>query len=126
MELRRKIRSKSDGLPIDIVEVVPEAKEVKGIIQIVHGMAEHKERYLHFMNYLAEQGYACIAHDHRGHGNSVLDPADLGYFTMRAEKQSLKMFGMLARIFDFAILMFQYFFWTLHGIFSRAQVCQEL
>ncbi|WP_304684868.1 alpha/beta fold hydrolase [Ileibacterium valens] len=80
MELRRKIRSKSDGLPIDIVEVVPEAKEVKGIIQIVHGMAEHKERYLHFMNYLAEQGYACIAHDHRGHGNSVLDPADLGYF----------------------------------------------
>lgn len=79
MEKRRKVKSRADGLPIDVVEVLPDGP-VKGIVQIVHGMAEHKERYLHFMNFLADNGYACIAHDHRGHGKSVRDPNDLGYF----------------------------------------------
>lgn len=80
MEKRRKVRSKADGLPLDVVEVIPDQGEVRGIFQIVHGMAEHKERYLHFMNYLADHGYACIAHDHRGHGKSVKDISDLGFF----------------------------------------------
>lgn len=53
---------------------------VKGIVQIAHGMQEHKERYVDFMSYLASEGYACIAHDHRGHGESVRNPNDLGYF----------------------------------------------
>ena len=79
METYRKVKSKSDGLDLEILEVIPEGK-VKGIVQIVHGMQEHKERYLHFMEYLAAHGYACIAHDHRGHGNSVKDVQDRGYF----------------------------------------------
>ena len=79
METYRKVKSKSDGLDLEILEVIPEGK-VKGIFQIVHGMQEHKERYLHFMEYLAAQGYACIAHDHRGHGNSIRDVQDRGYF----------------------------------------------
>lgn len=52
----------------------------KGIIQIVHGMVEHKERYYPFMEWMASQGFVCIAHDHRGHGGSVKNVAtDLGY-----------------------------------------------
>lgn len=79
IEKYRTVKSKFDGLGLDVIEVIPEGK-VKGIVQIVHGMAEHKERYLHFMRFLAEHGYACIASDHRGHGKSVKDPKDLGYF----------------------------------------------
>lgn len=75
----KKIPSRSDGLMLEVLQVVPRDK-VKGIVQIAHGMQEHKERYLDFMSYLASEGYACIAHDHRGHGESVKDPSDLGYF----------------------------------------------
>lgn len=51
----------------------------KAVVQICHGMAEYKERYIPFMTYLAEQGFACFIHDHRGHGKSVKSEDDLGY-----------------------------------------------
>lgn len=52
----------------------------KGILQIAHGMCEHKERYIPFMEYMAEREYVCIIHDHRGHGRSIRGEQDLGYF----------------------------------------------
>lgn len=76
---KTKIKSNQDGLELDILFVKPEG-EIKGIIQISHGMAEHKERYYPFMEYLAKCGYASIIHDHRGHGASVKKKEDLGYF----------------------------------------------
>ena len=75
----QKIISKKDGIELEIAIAEPK-QEAKGIIQISHGMAEHKERYYDFMNYLAENGYICIIHDHRGHGASVKQKQDLGYF----------------------------------------------
>ena len=57
----------------------PAAAKPKAIVQFVHGMCEHKERYEPTMNYLAEHGYACVIHDHRGHGASVKNAEDLGY-----------------------------------------------
>ena len=51
----------------------------KGIVQIVHGMCEHKERYYPFMEYLCSKGWVCVIHDHRGHGGSVRSAEDLGY-----------------------------------------------
>ena len=71
--------SAMDGLLLSGVKVMPEG-ECVGIIQLVHGMAEHKERYLEVMRYLADAGYLCIMHDHRGHGKSVKTDKDLGYF----------------------------------------------
>ena len=73
------INSKCDNLPLSVAVFEPEG-EVKGVVQFAHGMAEHKERYFGFMEYLAEAGYATIINDHRGHGSSVLSPDDLGYF----------------------------------------------
>ena len=73
------IKSSSDGLKIELAYAIPK-NEIKGIVQISHGMSEHKERYFKFMEYLAENGYVCVINDHRGHGNSVKDKKDLGYF----------------------------------------------
>ena len=44
-----------DKLVISAVLAVPSG-DVHGIVQFVHGMNEHKERYYPFMDYLAEQG----------------------------------------------------------------------
>lgn len=73
------IESKCDKLPLSIAIFEPEG-EVKGIVQFAHGMSEHKERYFGFMEYLAEAGYVSIINDHRGHGGSVKNQEDLGYF----------------------------------------------
>ena len=55
-------------------------QDVKGVVQITHGMAEHKERYLPFMKRLVGAGYAVYIMDLLGHGASVTDPDMLGYF----------------------------------------------
>ena len=49
------IVSSSDGLKLDIAYIVPKS-DVLGVIQISHGMAEHKERYFDFMEFLANNG----------------------------------------------------------------------
>ncbi len=51
----------------------------RAVLQIAHGMAEHKERYFDFMEFLAARGVASFVMDHRGHGGSVADSRDLGY-----------------------------------------------
>lgn len=67
-----------DGLPLSVAVIRPNAAPI-GIVQTVHGMIEHKERYYPFMEWLSEHGYACIVGDLRGHGASVLREEDLGY-----------------------------------------------
>ena len=49
----------------------------KGIVQIVHGMAEHAGRYEAFARFLNKNGYYVVADDHRGHGRT--DERSLGY-----------------------------------------------
>lgn len=68
----------SDELALSIAVFEP-SDAPKGIFQIVHGMAEHKERYYSLMEKLAGEGYVAVIGDIRGHGESVKDPADLGY-----------------------------------------------
>ena len=63
-EEKIKIISEVDELKIDCILIQPEG-EIKGIVQLAHGMNEHKERYIDFMKYLAENGYACFINDHR-------------------------------------------------------------
>ncbi len=76
-KIRTKFQSDYDGHPLSMVEVIPE--EPRAVLQLVHGMSEYKERYLDFMEYMAGKGVACVIHDHRGHGQSVRAPKDLGY-----------------------------------------------
>ena len=69
--------SSADGLKLAVA--VSEVQQPKAIVQLVHGMCEHKERYYAFMDWLSQQGILCVIHDHRGHGASVKEPEDLGY-----------------------------------------------
>lgn len=54
--------------------------EIKGVVQIIHGMAEYAERYTPFARFLSSHGYLVCAEDHLGHGKSVVDETKLGYF----------------------------------------------
>lgn len=81
-KIKSEIKSRKDGLGISVLTVFPkleQAKGYRGIVQILHGMSEYKERYLPFMEYLAEKGFVTVIHDHRGHGASVRSQKDLGY-----------------------------------------------
>ncbi|MBQ4262433.1 MAG: alpha/beta hydrolase, partial [Ruminococcus sp.] len=49
-------------------------KDIRGIVQLVHGKNEHKGRYIAFMRFLASNGFLTIINDHRGHGESIIDP----------------------------------------------------
>lgn len=72
------VNSKYDGLPLSVLFIAPK-EEAKGIVQLVHGMAERKERYEELMSFLAENGYVCVIHDHRGHGESLRSVEDRGF-----------------------------------------------
>ena len=71
----------ADGLKLACLQSVPDAgsSAPRGVIQLVHGMCEHKERYIALMEFLSENGLICVIHDNRGHGASVKSPDDLGY-----------------------------------------------
>lgn len=52
----------------------------KALVVFAHGMAEHKERYYPFMEYLTDSDYACVISDHRGHGDSLDKRMLMGHF----------------------------------------------
>lgn len=51
----------------------------KGVLQVIHGMAEHSARYERLAHRLTDAGYAVYAHDLPGHGPHA-DPASRGHF----------------------------------------------
>ena len=71
--------SPSDSLELSVLIAYPETEPI-AVLQLVHGMCEHKERYIPLMRFLSQHGYICVIHDHRGHGKSVRTTNDLGYF----------------------------------------------
>lgn len=77
-------QSKFDGVTIHGICIVPE-KPI-AILQMIHGMCEHKNRFLPFMRAMAERGYITVMHDNRGHGESVIKPEDIGYCYSAMEK----------------------------------------
>ncbi len=68
----------TDGQTIFYNEFLPTKGDVKFIVQIAHGMAEHSERYSHFAEFLVKHGAAVYASDHRGHGRNVKDTDQYG------------------------------------------------
>ena len=63
---------------IHAVRWEPDDGNVIAVLQIVHGMQEHIERYTEFAEFLAGKGFAVFGHDHIGHGESVEKEEDRG------------------------------------------------
>ena len=75
---------------IHVYEWLPDAgTEIRGIVQIAHGMCETAARYARFASALTAAGYAVYANDHRGHGltagrvNLLGDSGENGFYWMR-------------------------------------------
>ncbi|MEG1509952.1 MAG: alpha/beta hydrolase, partial [Clostridia bacterium] len=58
-----------------------DVKNPKGVVQIVHGMAEHVKRYDVLAKFLNQNGYICLGDDHRAHGVTALKHGKLGQVT---------------------------------------------
>ena len=79
MKTNFTLGSAYDGLRLGLVAISPDGSEPAAVLQLSHGMCGCKERYIPFMEYMADHGVACVACDHRGHGESVRTKDDLGY-----------------------------------------------
>lgn len=53
--------------------------EIRAVVQLAHGMAEHIARYDRLARTLCAAGYAVAGHNHLGHGYDA-DEKDLGFF----------------------------------------------
>lgn len=71
--------SRDGKTQIHAIEWIPEG-EIKGVLQICHGMVEYINRYDEFAEFMAGHDYYVIGHDHLGHGKSIQTEEDLGYF----------------------------------------------
>ena len=63
---------------------IPDGK-IHAILQIAHGMVEYIDRYQEFAEFLTSRGYLVTGHDHLGHGLSVSQEMDYGYFCDQEE-----------------------------------------
>lgn len=55
-------------------------RQIRGIVQIVHGIAEYALRYDELARFLNENGILVVAEDHMGHGGSIGEDTVQGYF----------------------------------------------
>ena len=61
------VMTSTAGPELDVRAWLPEG-EPKAVVQLVHGMAEHIDRYDAPAQYLAGQGFLAVGHTHLGHG----------------------------------------------------------
>lgn len=81
-------------------EYEPENGEVKAVVVLHHGMAEHQVRYRDFIEYLTENGIAVFMHDMANHGKSNQNVEETGYF---GEKDGYKhLVKDMKTVFDMA------------------------
>ncbi len=80
MTIKKKVEltSLTDELVLKADLYIPD--QPKAVVQIIHGMAEHKERYEILATILAGYQYVVLIADNRGHGESINENIPLGYF----------------------------------------------
>ena len=71
--------SRDGKTKIHAIEWKPSGK-VRGVVQLCHGMVEYIDRYNDFAEFLSLNGYYVVGHDHLGHGKSILNTEQLGFF----------------------------------------------
>lgn len=68
-----------ENIDIYVYKYIPKYNnDIKGIVQISHGMSEEASRYERFANQLTKNGYIVYVNDHRGHGKTAKSIENLG------------------------------------------------
>jgi alpha-beta hydrolase superfamily lysophospholipase len=68
-----------DELGIFVYKWLPEENvQVRGVVQVAHGMAETAARYEGLASVLTSNGFIVYANDHRGHGKTAGEISKLG------------------------------------------------
>lgn len=62
---------------------IPSFADVKGVLQISHGMTDYVGRYAGLADAITAAGYVVAGNDHLGHGDSVKDAEGFGYFAKK-------------------------------------------
>lgn len=62
---------------------------IKATLLIVHGMQEHSGRYAEIAEYFAAHGITVLTYDHLGHGKSVKEKKDIGFFQLEKPDERL-------------------------------------
>ncbi|MFP4456883.1 MAG: alpha/beta fold hydrolase [Clostridia bacterium] len=76
------IKSADGKTDLHVIRWVPE-KDIKGILQITHGMLEYIDRYDEFASYLCQNNYLVVGQDILGHGDSVTEKSKRGFFAQK-------------------------------------------
>ena len=74
-----EFESRDNLTKLHAVRWIPDDGSPRYILQIVHGMAEHVDRYEAFAEYMTQKGIMVTAEDHLGHGKSITDKGP-GFF----------------------------------------------
>ena len=62
---------------------IPSDNNIKGIVQLSHGMMDYIGRYGLLADALCKAGYVLAGNDHLGHGDTVATPDDFGFFASK-------------------------------------------
>ena len=72
--------------------------EIRGIVQLVHGLGEHSRRYLHMILAMTDAGFVVACDDHIAHGKTAIENdnwtnwGDRGYTVMVEDEHTLHNF----------------------------------
>ncbi len=72
-----------DGCELHVYKWSPDDDNVRAIVQISHGMAEHAARYERFAEVLTREGFVVYANDHRGHGKTAGSLNNVGFLAKK-------------------------------------------
>jgi len=101
----RSDRTFVDARGVTIHYSVWARNQPRGVVQLLHGLGEHRHRYRQLAEVLVAAGYSVWADDHRGHGETGMaqwrgDASRLGRLGpggMRATIEAVRQFGEIAR-----------------------------
>ena len=72
--------SRDNHSKVHAVRWLPDDENIKAILVVVHGMAEYIERYEGLAKFFTDRGYLVTGIDNLGHGKSIRDDKNPGYF----------------------------------------------
>ena len=78
--------------------------DVRGVVQIAHGLGEHMGRYAELAETLLEDEFAVYGNDHRGHGLTAKPSGSFGEFGPGGFDQEGNLTDVITKEFILALL----------------------